>query len=910
MCFGVSQYARLSTACCEYTAGLVPLIPGGRDTLPPSEVLLIPDLTLDERFKTEPYVVGKPWGRFYIGAPIVSPSGHTIGAYCVLDDKPRDGLSDIEIDFVRDMASTVMSHLEMVRTKTELRRSRYMVAGLGNFIAGNANSQNWWDSLEKAPDDDHHVKHESLSSVSGSETMSHSSVSQVVPEVIVTEMPVEHEKFYTPPQVPLSTAEVNHVKHAKHGSPSPRPPRPSLNNPKRNEIPPGGETLSSDVRDTFSRASKIVREAVEVDGAIIFDAAINTFGGLVRRPHEPILAALNTGLTSGASSKTSSAVNSSCASGKSTPRWDASEEANEVTCPILGSSLITKEGSDLPEVDQPRPLPEPVLRSLLARYPKGKIWNFNKDNIQPDGINDIQSLATMGSDHPVNRKGRRWRDRKLIQLLFPGVRGLAFIGMWDSNRERWYAGSILWTCNATRIMSPEVELNYLIAFGQTIMSEVAASEVRQADRAKGAFITSISHELRTPLHGILGHLIYFHLWPAMLTCSGSADCLQSTAMDAFQSGLVQTIDTCGKTLLETFDNLLSFAKINYVTNLRGKKTSAANMSDNVKQGAMGNNESAVLGTLVEEVVETVFAGQEHLRTGSKSPPESDIGGLVTGLAPTASGRGFFKGGPSGLEAINVSVTYLNPGSSRWNVQTQPGAWRRIILNLVGNAIKYTDRGFINIDLAATTDPQDDSRTDITLSVSDSGKGMSEEFAAGKLFAPFVQEDPLSPGTGLGLSIVKQIVEALNGRIVLSSKKDEGTKFTITASLPRGMSSPKGSVVDRVLENCKNLQLGTLTDIPQSHGLSDAIWTFAIVYRTCFGLPPEATDSDRHQQLYVTSEKYIRAHAGNLHLLFQKTNRKTRSALVVICKDSRSARAFKRLSLAADYFPIVCCISQP
>lgn len=53
----------------------------------------------------------------------------------------------------------------------------------------------------------------------------------------------------------------------------------------------------------------------------------------------------------------------------------------------------------------------------------------------------------------------------------------------------------------------EIELNYLLTFGYTIMSEVAASDIRLADSAKSTFISSISHELRTPLHGILGKSI-------------------------------------------------------------------------------------------------------------------------------------------------------------------------------------------------------------------------------------------------------------------------------------------------------------------------------------------------------------------------------------------------------------------
>lgn len=68
--------------------------------------------------------------------PICTKAGFNIGSLCVLDDKPRDVLSDVEIRFLGDMVITIMAHLEIGRVKEEYRRSEKMVKGLGLFVEG------------------------------------------------------------------------------------------------------------------------------------------------------------------------------------------------------------------------------------------------------------------------------------------------------------------------------------------------------------------------------------------------------------------------------------------------------------------------------------------------------------------------------------------------------------------------------------------------------------------------------------------------------------------------------------------------------------------------------------------------------------------------------------------------------
>ena len=102
----------------------------------------------------------------------------------------------------------------------------------------------------------------------------------------------------------------------------------------------------------------------------------------------------------------------------------------------------------------------------------------------------------------------------------------------------------------------------------------------------------------------------------------------------------------------------------------------------------------------------------------------------------------------------------------------------IINNLVGNAIKYSEKGIISIRLKGIEES-------IKLTVTDQGIGMSEEFQR-ILFRPFEQESKgnsrIYEGTGLGLAITKNLVEVLGGSIYIKSQKEEGTKVIVILPL--------------------------------------------------------------------------------------------------------------------------------
>ena len=90
--------------------------------------------------------------------------------------------------------------------------------------------------------------------------------------------------------------------------------------------------------------------------------------------------------------------------------------------------------------------------------------------------------------------------------------------------------------------------------------------------------------------------------------------------------------------------------------------------------------------------------------------------------------------------------------------------RQVLFNLLANALKFTERG--GVQVRAGTLPLGDGAARVTLAVSDTGIGLSEEERA-RLFRPFAQADSSTTrrfgGTGLGLSIVRRLAELMDGR---------------------------------------------------------------------------------------------------------------------------------------------------
>lgn len=134
--------------------------------------------------------------------------------------------------------------------------------------------------------------------------------------------------------------------------------------------------------------------------------------------------------------------------------------------------------------------------------------------------------------------------------------------------------------------------------------------------------------------------------------------------------------------------------------------------------------------------------------------------------------------PAQKKDLSLEVDYLLPLPQ--TIRTDPVRLRQILVNLLGNAVKFTEQGGVRIAVRCTQNANTGPR--IHFSVTDTGIGVTPELAE-KLFEPWTQADASTSrrygGTGLGLTISKRLAEALGGDINLESQPGRGSKFTVT-----------------------------------------------------------------------------------------------------------------------------------
>jgi signal transduction histidine kinase/ActR/RegA family two-component response regulator len=208
---------------------------------------------------------------------------------------------------------------------------------------------------------------------------------------------------------------------------------------------------------------------------------------------------------------------------------------------------------------------------------------------------------------------------------------------------------------------------------------------------------------------------------------GMASLLQNTPLSAEQRDYVETIGSSGRALMRIIDDILDFSKI----------------------------ESGHLA------LETVDLALRQL-----------AGEVIRLFAPLAKAKG-----------IELSAT-IEDGVAHV-LRGDPGRLRQALVNLVGNAVKFTEKGQVTVRVRV--EAEEAGAQIVRFAVRDTGIGITPE-ALGRLFQPFAQADGSTTrrygGTGLGLVISKRLVELMGGQLGVMSEPGEGSVFWFTARLER------------------------------------------------------------------------------------------------------------------------------
>ena len=132
------------------------------------------------------------------------------------------------------------------------------------------------------------------------------------------------------------------------------------------------------------------------------------------------------------------------------------------------------------------------------------------------------------------------------------------------------------------------------------------------------------------------------------------------------------------------------------------------------------------------------------------------------------------------------------------LKSDPGRLKQILINLAGNAIKFTSKGEVSIQIFLESETEKDAV--LRFSVKDTGIGIPEE-KLGILFSSFTQVDASTTrkygGTGLGLAISKQLVELMGGKIFVNSKEDIGTEFSFCLRFSKSDSKQTDQINEKI-----------------------------------------------------------------------------------------------------------------
>ena len=171
--------------------------------------------------------------------------------------------------------------------------------------------------------------------------------------------------------------------------------------------------------------------------------------------------------------------------------------------------------------------------------------------------------------------------------------------------------------------------------------------------------------------------------------------------------------------------------------------------------------------IIDDVLDLskIEAGKIAVERMNCSPQE-----LITEVASLMHLRAAAKG---------LALTVDFQGSLPESIQSDPTRLRQILMNIVGNAVKFTEQG--EVRLVARVDQSEPAASMLQIEVTDTGIGMSAEMLE-RLFSPFTQADNSTSrkygGTGLGLTISRRLAELLGGHITVKSTLGRGSRFTL------------------------------------------------------------------------------------------------------------------------------------
>jgi len=165
----------------------------------------------------------------------------------------------------------------------------------------------------------------------------------------------------------------------------------------------------------------------------------------------------------------------------------------------------------------------------------------------------------------------------------------------------------------------------------------------------------------------------------------------------------------------------------------------------------------------------------------------------------------------------ICIKNIDPSVPRF-IHSDEAKMIQVLLNIIGNAIKFTEKGTVSLNIYASPVTKEAHKKQLHIEVSDTGCGINEDMLD-EVFKPFIQdtnEYKTEQGTGLGLSISKKIVELLQGTIHVESKLGQGSTFYVILPIEISDKPQTGNIapdeLSRSLQSSNKEESSVLNDV--------------------------------------------------------------------------------------------------
>lgn len=409
--------------------------------------------------------------RFYAAVPIRTPAGTVIGSYAVLDDKPHFGISDRQLEFMEDIADTVMGHLEAKRATMQRERGDRLVKSLALFNGGKTSLREWWlanhsrqqrgegqrrrrrstseeQIREDRADEEFGQTYRAQDLDSRGRLIKHTTESHDFnPGTSIGEAS-QGQAPYDDAQSVIETTHNTHTHSMVIGEDN----AATMANPDTHVEAldgdahvtlkkPEGFDLGHEIEGVFSRSSNLLREALNAEGVLFVDTDFPRSKRQRRGRYKK--GKPEGGASDNESSTTSATVtetepDSGKENNETTPSLSAvSDSLKHSPCTLLGFSTKIKSSiRGFRPSQKHSSLPKSLMNRLLRRYPHGKVFNFH------DGRTLSSSSGGEGSTYSrdslisesvpkAKAKSKEAQDASALAELVSEPRSVAFLPLWD-----------------------------------------------------------------------------------------------------------------------------------------------------------------------------------------------------------------------------------------------------------------------------------------------------------------------------------------------------------------------------------------------------------------------------------------------------------------------------------------------